>query len=82
MKTVLQEIIESLTKDAEFLDGPNDAKEDKIVGSYLKTIVDDLKENWLQKEKQQIIDAANSALTIVSKDCPYGEQYYNSSFKE
>lgn len=57
MKTVLEEIIEKLLADSKYLNGENDSKIDRTVGQYLKTIADDLQENYLVKEKEQIMTA-------------------------
>ena len=57
MDTPIQKLINKLTQDANFFDGENDSREDKIVGQYIKNvIVSDLIENYLELERKVIID--------------------------
>lgn len=85
-QTVLMGIIEKLYADSKFLNGENDDPMDKAVGQYIKSIADDLKENYLQKEKEQqrlIYEGMlqNIGTSIKQSDLPTFEQYYNETYK-
>ena len=87
MKTPFQELIQGLEADANFLDGKNDKREDRIVGQYLRSIVGDLKNSWLEKEKQMIIDTFNKGHEDWlheqnGEHFDTGENYYNQTFNK
>ena len=67
MKTAMQELIEWVNV--------NDLK--LKISLYNNELIDKLKE-LLEKEKEQIIDACNSAFEDKTT---WGERYYNQTFK-
>jgi len=80
-KTAMMEVIEKLEADSKFLNGENDAPTDKAVGQYLKTIADDLRENYLQKEQEQIFLAFVAGDERGTGNIPFNcEQYYAQTY--
>jgi len=83
MDTPIQKLINKLTQDANFFDGENDSRDDKIVGQYIKNvIVSDLIENYLEQERKVIIGAVkfgNSRVAIEDKEA-LGEKYFTDNF--
>lgn len=89
MKTVLEEIIEQLLVNSKYLSGENDSKTARIVGQYLKNIANDFQENYLQKEKEQITQAYDSAAiswsdTVIDNGDAkeWSEKYFNNTYNK
>jgi hypothetical protein len=85
-KTVLMEIIEKINADSKFLNGENDSPMDRAVGQYIKSIADDLQENYLHKEKQQLVSFGYAQIQYIDAeigDCVYKklpEEIYNETY--
>jgi hypothetical protein len=82
MNTAMQDLIEQLTKESDYLTGPDDCAEDKMVGGYIKTIISDIIVIFLEKEKKQIIDAHNNGHSYYEPNGVDAETYYNETFKQ
>jgi len=76
--TAMQELIQELEKDINYFGGPDDCHDDKVVASYLRGIVSDLKEKYLPAEKQQIYMAYNAG-DLCGERHPK-EEYYNLNY--
>lgn len=80
------EIIEKLNADAKFFNGENDSPTDRTVGRIIKIIADDLQENYLDKEKQQLLSFGYTQIMYIDAeigDCVYKklpEEIYNEIY--
>lgn len=81
MKTAMQELIDLIPDAKQIKDfiHENDADE-KMLDQWLHERIY-LNKDWIEKEKQQIIDAYEARKRCIMK-YPNGEQYYNSQFKQ
>lgn len=53
-QTAMRELIKVLEREISFVGHLHDTKEDKTVASYLRTVIDEINNRYLQKERDQI----------------------------
>jgi len=90
MQTAMEKLKQVLENEIKFVGNLHDTKEDKTVASYLRTVIDEIDNRYMELEKQQIIDACNEGGEITNYDTGMthefkwvnGLQYFNQTFNK
>lgn len=81
----MQEALEHLYKNADYLSGPNDCASDRATGQYLRLMAEEIEEKYLHKERQQIEDAYEAGRRSISITTlvPFtASQFYTTTYGE